>query len=86
VRAGQNLTAGGQRLAEHIADAVDLRIEAGIRHAIGEPLPRSDILRRQAWPVHTSLVGAEGPKLVQVAEQAFGVDGGHGHLVLRSLD
>ena len=38
------LRPGARLKPEHVADAVDLRVEPGLRHALGEPLPRPHIV------------------------------------------
>src|SRR5205814_6593511 len=70
--------------ADDIADAVDLRIEPRLRHAVGQPLARRDVVGRQGRTVDASLVGADLAQFVQVAENAVGIDGRHGFLTQTS--
>ena len=78
MRAGEHLAAGRARAAEHIADAVDRRLEAGLRHAFGQPLARHDVFGREGRTMDAGLVGAEGAQRVQIAEHAVRIDRRHG--------
>ena len=59
VRADQEAPGGARIAADHIADAVDHRIEPGLGEFVGEPLARGDILGRVGRPVHPGLVAPE---------------------------
>ena len=59
MRAGERLARRPRCHAEHVADAVDRRLEPGLRASLGEPVPRRDILGRKGRAVDAGLVGAE---------------------------
>src|SRR2546423_4354509 len=80
MRAGKDFAAARPALSQNIADAIDRRLEAGLGAPLREPLPRCDVFGRKRRAVHASLVGAEGAQLIEIAEQAVGLDGGHGTL------
>src|SRR5712691_5864825 len=59
VRADEQAPPGAQIAADHVADAVDHRIEAGGGELLGEPVARGDILWRISRAMHPALVTAE---------------------------
>src|SRR6516225_1422177 len=66
--------------AEHIADAVDDRVEPGFAQPLGQPIARGDIDRRIGRPVHPGLVPAEFGEPLEVGDDALSVDGRHLHI------
>ena len=79
VGAGEHLAAGRAGKSQHVADAVDDRLEPGLSHALGQPLARRHVLGREGRPVHAGLVGADLAQRVEIAQQAVGIDGRHGY-------
>src|SRR5581483_9504977 len=79
VRARQCLGAARLALSQNIADAVDRGLEPGRRALLGEPVARRDVFGRERRPMHAGLVGTEGTQLVEIAEEAVRLDGGHGY-------
>ena len=77
MRAGQAPFSRSPGSAEHVADAVDFRLEPGLAHAVRKPFPRRDVLIRQGRTMHAGLVGAEGRKGTKIGQDAFGIDAGH---------
>jgi hypothetical protein len=77
VRAGEELATARAGKAEHVADPVDRRLEAGPFHALDEPLARLHVLGRKRRPMHAGLMGADLAQFVEVAQQAIGIDGRH---------
>src|ERR1700744_2790359 len=67
MRTDQQRGPGMTRAAEHIADAVDLRLEPGVAHAAGEPVARVDIDWGQRKPHDAGAGRAEAAKCAQVA-------------------
>ncbi len=63
--------------ADHIADAVDHRLEPGLAQLAGEPMPRLDIDRRIGRAMDTGLIAAEFGKPTEVGDDALSVDGRH---------
>ena len=74
VAAEQQVRPLAARASDDVADAVDLRIKAGLGHARRKPVPRFDILRRVGGPVHAGLVRTDLRQFAQVAEQPVAVD------------
>src|SRR4051794_372878 len=74
MRAGEHLTPRRAAEAEDAADAVDRGVEPGLGEAVGEPVPRLDVLAREGRAMHAGLVGAELRERAQVAEEAAGID------------
>ena len=68
VRADEQPPRGARIAPDHIADAVDHRIEPGLGEFVGEPLARGDILGRVGRPVHPGLVAPELGETLQVGD------------------
>jgi hypothetical protein len=79
MRACENLAPAGAAHTNHVADAIDLCIEPSLGHALDQPLPRGNVLGRERRPVHAGFVRTERAKLVQVSQNAFGLDRRHGN-------
>ncbi len=75
VRADQQPAPRPGIAADHIADAVDHRVEPGLAQLVGEPMPRRDIDRRIGRAVDAGLVAAEFGKPIEVGDDALSVDG-----------
>jgi hypothetical protein len=77
VRAHQQPRSAPGAAANHVADAIDHRLEPRLLHAAGEPASAFDVLRRQMRAMHAGLVAAEFGDAPQVAQESFAVDAGH---------
>ncbi len=80
VRADQHARARLRAAADHVADAVDLRLQPGLLHAVGQPVPALDVLRRQVGAMHAGLVAAEVGDAPQVGQESLAIDARHGNL------
>ena len=75
MRAEQQCRPRLRRTADDIADTVEGRVEAGIGHALTQPVPGGDVFRRQAGADYAVSDVAETAQGGQVGEQALAVDG-----------
>ena len=72
--AEQQMRPRAARASDHVADAVDFRIEAGLGHARRKPVTRCDIIGRVGGPMHAGLVRPNPGERAKVAEQPVAVD------------
>ena len=78
VRADQQAPPLGRPIAaDHIADAVDDRVEPGLAQLPGQPMPRLDIDRRIGRPMNAGLVPTELGKPLEVGNDALSIDPRH---------
>ncbi len=74
VRTDQQLSAGGCRTPEHVADPIDRRVETGVRETPREPSARLDVLGREGWPMDAGLVSAKFRQPTKVGDKAVAID------------
>src|SRR5258707_509616 len=77
VRADKQPPLGAWIAADHIADAIDHRVEPGLDNFAGEPLPRCEVLGRISRPVYAGLVSAEFGEALQVGDDPLAIDSRH---------
>ena len=74
VRADQQPASGRGIPADHIADAIDHRVEPGLAQLLGEPMPRLDINRRISRTMNAGLVAPEIGQPLEIGNHSLSVD------------
>jgi hypothetical protein len=77
VRSDQQPSGGVPIAADHVADAVDHRIEPGLGEFLDEPLARGDVVRRVGRPVHPGLVASEIGEALQIGDDPLAIGSRH---------
>jgi hypothetical protein len=77
VRANQQRLAGIAGAPDHVANAIDRRVEPRLFITLFEPAARLHVLRTECRPHDTLALCADAAQVAQVGEQAFRIDTGH---------